>query len=394
MEEQINTLKDKTNKTILVIDDDQPVLQLLCTLLENNGYSVVGCLDGESGWEKYKEIKPDLILLDVFMPGLDGRVLLRQIRNVDASTPVIMETAANDSGLIIEILNSGAQRCITKPFTLDLVVKEVEDVLFSRSLVLENHRLERVASLLKEENKNLKEKIKTLQETRGSEKVDKDDIDKYKAISGAVTHSLKGEFLHIGNSVKELRELADSSPEIQEECDIIERSAEHSQLLLRRLLDYLDLGKPRVEPVGVLSLLPKIELLVKPRLPSSIQFEVIVDKDVKGLTVSTDAEQLIGVLVELINNAANVLRENGGIIALKVERENDKIAISVRDDGPGIPEEIKEDLFQKEISSKNGLGMGLFLSKKVIDELGGSLELISSSNEGTMFTVQLPMSGE
>lgn len=156
--------------------------------------------------------------------------------------------------------------------------------------------------------------------------------------SGSVAHSLKNEFLNIGASIKGIRELANGSSDIQEECNMIERSVEYSQLHLQRLLDYLDMGKPPVEPIDVLELLRRTELLARPRLSSSVQLETTIDPNVKGRTVSANLEQLMGVLLELINNATNALREKGGTIGLHLEDRNGKLAISVKDDGPGIPE--------------------------------------------------------
>jgi two-component system NtrC family sensor kinase len=120
--------------------------------------------------------------------------------------------------------------------------------------------------------------------------------------------------------------------------------------------------------------------------------------DLKGRdhlsSITANIEQLLEVLLELINNAKNALLKRGGVIELRVEQGDDQIAISVKDNGPGIPKEFMEHLFQNQVSSKSGSGLGLFLCKKVVSTLGGSLILQDSSDEGTEFRILLPISGD
>lgn len=196
--------------------------------------------------------------------------------------------------------------------------------------------------------------------------------------------------MHISNSIKNLRELTDNMPDIQEECDMIERSIQYGQLLFRRLLDYLEIGEPTIEPLNTLEVLKKTESLVKPRLPSNMKLEVTIDPGIGKHLVYANVEQLMEVLIELINNASKGLSEKGGTIGIQLESRNGEVAISVKDNGPGIPQKIKKILFKKQVSSKSSLGLGLYLSNKVIHTLGGKLNLESSSEKGTIFTILLP----
>jgi signal transduction histidine kinase len=257
----------------------------------------------------------------------------------------------------------------------------------------EVHHLKTSTPLLAAENKRLKEQLEHLSKEQEDKTASK-DISKYKAICGAVAHGLKGEFLHIGNSTRAIREMTDTSPDVQEECDLIERSVEYSQLLLRRLLDYIDMGKPRVESISIRELLRRTESLARPRLPSRVELETKVSPSIKEQIVSADIEQLMGVLLELINNASNVLREKGGTIELTIEEVNRELALSVRDNGPGIPKELRDILLKEQVSSKSGLGLGLFLSNKVVTALGGKLALQASSKKGTTFTILLPITSD
>ncbi len=385
--------REGRNKTILVVEDDESMGDLLCDFIEGfYGYNVIWAMDGKIGWDKCRATKPDLVLLDLAMPRMGGFELLRLIRKENLSTPVIIITGHGTVAASTKAFKLGADDFINKPFSIDQIRRSIEECLCRSPLELETHHLKNLASGLAEENEWLKERIEQLKlSEKRKGKPASEEVDKYRAICGAVAHSLKGEFLHIGYSVKELQELANTSPDMQEEYDMIERSVAYSQILLRRLLDYLDMGKPRVEPIDTLELLRKTELLARPRLPSSIELQITIDHSMKERMVSANFEQLMGVLLELIDNAVRVLRERGGSIDLKLEERNGEIAISVEDNGSGIPEEFKEKLLKEQVPSKSGLGLGLFLCNKVVSTLGGKLNLQTASGKGTTFTILLPM---
>jgi signal transduction histidine kinase len=286
-------------------------------------------------------------------------------------------------------MRRGANDFVAKPFLNEELSSRIRECMTKKDPELEIARLKSFASALDEQNKKQMEQIESL-----ARKQMAGVAGTHQAIWGAAAHNLKGEFLQIGHSLRAVRELADDSPDIQEECDLIERSVEYSQLLLRRLLDYLDIGRPKIESINALELLRRTELLVRPRLPSSVQLEITADTSMKEQIVSADLEQLMGVLLELINNAGNVLREKGGTIELKIAEINGELAISVKDNGPGIPQELRGRLFKEQVSSKSGLGLGLFLSNKVITALEGKLQLQDSSEKGTTFTILLAITSD
>lgn len=118
-------------KRILIIEDQQNMVDKLADKMRAEGYQVATALDGETGWDKVREEKPDLIILDIMLPGLDGLSLCRIIRN-DMSTrhiPIIMLTARGNEVDKIVGLESGADDYIVKPFGLGEVLARVRAVL-------------------------------------------------------------------------------------------------------------------------------------------------------------------------------------------------------------------------------------------------------------------------
>ena len=114
--------------SVLVVEDDRNIAELLQMYLEKEGYAVTVANDGGQGLSKYRAIKPDLVLLDVMMPVMDGWAVCKAIR-AESQTPVIMLTAKGETDDKVSGLKSGADDYITKPFEMKEVLARIEAVL-------------------------------------------------------------------------------------------------------------------------------------------------------------------------------------------------------------------------------------------------------------------------
>ena len=394
MSEQSEEKTVREGKTILVVEDDFTGRTLLTELLSREGYDVEEAEDGQAAWENYKSVKPDLVVTDILMPRSDGFELLNRIRKIDELTPVIMITGySRCRSNIVLAMKRVAVDYIMKPFNVDQLLAAVDRCLYSTRAELEIYRYKKLTQELDRENSRLQGEIERLSKEQDGGRASS-EVDKLRAICRAVAHNLKGEFLHIGEAVKNLRELVDNSSETHEECEMIERSIKYSQILLRRLLDQLELGRIQTELIDPVKLCHETELLVRPRLPSNTKFQSTVSRGIRGKLVTGNTEQLVGVLLELINNAINVSRQKGGAVELNVKKRGGEMLITVSDNGPGIPVEIRKHLFREQVASKSGLGLGLVLCEKVIAVLGGKLSLQSTSQEGSTFKIRLPIASD
>ena len=115
-------------KSILIVEDDNNIADLLRLYLEKEGYQATIAADGTQGIDLYRKLRPDLVLLDVMMPGVDGWGVLRAIRQV-SQTPVIMLTAKGETTDKVSGLKQGADDYITKPFEMKEVLARIEAVL-------------------------------------------------------------------------------------------------------------------------------------------------------------------------------------------------------------------------------------------------------------------------
>jgi DNA-binding response OmpR family regulator len=133
-------------KTILIIEDEQTISRVLAVYMKHEGYEVAQAFDGREGLQAFTEHQPDLVLLDVMLPGMNGWDVLKEIREI-SSCPVIMLTALGDIDYRLKGLNQGADDYISKPFVGEEVAARVNAVLRRSSHVLDTENMKQFGSL-------------------------------------------------------------------------------------------------------------------------------------------------------------------------------------------------------------------------------------------------------
>ena len=117
-------------KNILICDDAAFMRMMIKDILTKNGYNIVGeAENGAKAVEKYAELKPDLVLMDITMPEMDGIEALKKIKAADANASIIMCSAMGQEAMVIESIQSGAKDFIVKPFQADRVLEAVQKVV-------------------------------------------------------------------------------------------------------------------------------------------------------------------------------------------------------------------------------------------------------------------------
>ncbi|MFC5472026.1 response regulator [Cohnella suwonensis] len=115
---------------ILIVDDAAFMRMMIRDILTKNGYEVVGeAQDGAQAIEKYKDLQPDLITMDITMPEMDGITALKEIRKLDSNAKVIMCSAMGQQAMVIDAIQAGAKDFIVKPFQADRVIEAIKKTL-------------------------------------------------------------------------------------------------------------------------------------------------------------------------------------------------------------------------------------------------------------------------
>lgn len=118
------------SKKILIVDDAAFMRMMIKDILSKNGYEVVGeAENGAKAIEKFKELTPDLVIMDITMPELDGIVAVKEIKKIDGDSKIIMCSAMGQQAMVIESIQAGARDFIVKPFQAERVVEAVKKVL-------------------------------------------------------------------------------------------------------------------------------------------------------------------------------------------------------------------------------------------------------------------------
>jgi len=115
---------------ILIVDDAAFMRMMIKDILEKNGFDVVGeAEDGKEAVEKFKELTPDLITMDITMPEKDGVTALKEIRQIDSAAKIIMCSAMGQQAMVIDAIQAGAKDFIVKPFQADRVIEAIQKAL-------------------------------------------------------------------------------------------------------------------------------------------------------------------------------------------------------------------------------------------------------------------------
>jgi len=193
---------------VLVVDDEEAVRDLLQRILKETGYDVDTAANGQEALDKVSQLKTELVLLDIKMPGMSGMEVLRQLTTNWPETCVVMATAVADAQTAVEAMKLGAYDYITKPFNRDDVVLTVRRAIEKRYLELENesHRLE-LERRVGEQAERLQQQFVELVETLARE---------YKLIYRLATQQRGGVKKLLSGLPKELQEPMSSVEEFSE----------------------------------------------------------------------------------------------------------------------------------------------------------------------------------
>ena len=354
---------------ILIVDDTPKNIQVLGKTLHDIGYNVSIATSGSQALDSVKKEKPDLILLDIQMPEMDGFEVCKILKmNSDTKgIPIIFLTAVTDSDKIVEGFELGAVDYITKPFN-------------SAELSM------RVATHI--EIKQSREKLKDLNATK----------DKFFSI---IAHDLKNPFSTLLGFSKLLFENAPNytTNQIQEYAQIMNITAKQSYTLLENLMHWAkaQTGKITVIPENssmdnLLSI--TIPLVSGSALKKNITIESIVDKDD---LVYIDNSLTTTILRNLLTNAIKFTHTNGRI-TVSTQKKNEFLEVSISDTGVGIDPKNLDKLFRIDskvsspgTESEEGTGLGLILCKEFVEKQGGTIWVTSELGKGSTFTFTLPL---
>ena len=387
-------------KTVLIIDDTPANLGVLVDYLEQHDLRVVVAQDGEEGLMRALFLRPDLILLDVMMPVMDGLATCRRLKD-DPHTrdiPVIFMTALNETRSKMDGFQAGAVDYITKPF-------QVEEVLVRLTTHLNLHQTTR----------ELQKTVAQLNLAQ-AELVRSETLAALGAMVAGIAHELNtpiGNGLLIASTLTDLsrdmtRELQEGKGltrsalekylrEANEVGDILQRNLERAGSLINSFKQVaVDRTSAQRRKFLLADVVTETVLLLSPTLKNT-PFEVM-----HGIDRSIELDSFPGPLGQIITNLINNAVLHGfegrshGCIHISAEiAPSGLLELSLADDGAGIPEANLQRIFDPFFTTKmgaGGSGLGLYVCYNIATTvLNGHIQVSSVPGEGTRFLLTLPL---
>ncbi len=355
----MSALKTTDSNYILAVDDIPDNLLLIQLALEQEGHRVVVAHDGETALKQIKQAPPNLILLDVMMPGMDGYEVTRRIRQ-DKNIPfipILLVTARQESSLV-EGLDAGADEFVRKPFQIEELQARVRSML----------RL-------------------------------KETIEQRENFVSCLTHDLRTPLV-AANRMLDLMEqqvFGAITEEQKEAITSITKSNDNLLKMLNTLLEthHYELGQKTLSfiPVDLQQLIEEAVRELNPlALDKGIELNSDLDRDIPE--VKGDRLELRRVITNLIANGIKFT--DHGKVTISLSENSSEILVTVEDTGIGISPQEQQTIFQRYHQGNHrraGKGLGLYLCQQIINAHQGKLVVKSAQNEdesGTTFTFSLP----
>lgn len=372
-------------KIILIVDDEEGIRKVLSILLSDMGYKVISAENGEVALDLFRENNPQIVLTDIKMPNMDGLELLSILKKESPDTEVIMITGHGDIDLAIKSLKFEATDFVTKP-----VNNEVLEIALKRAE-------ERIS--MKRQIREYTENLEQLVEEKSRKLLEAERMAAVGQTVAGLSHAIKNIASGLKGGAFVLEKGMDLNNEqyLREGWEMVKGNVDKIKNLSLDLLNY---GKssgavPRLCDPNI----PAAEVvnLMKPAaLEKNICLKADLSEDLKPLCF--DPEGMHRCILNLVANAVdagtdeNISERAKEVTVRTSKREGWGVEYQVIDNCGGMPEEIKNKIFKNFFSTKGsfGTGIGLMLTKKIVDEHNGFIGFESEEGAGSVFTIRLP----
>ena len=374
--EPLRWRREAVKGRILVVDDQDANRLLMRDLLESQGHEVLEATDGTEALRRVGEAMPDVVLLDIGMPGMDGFEVCRRLKAdpVTASIPVLLVTAMTQRDQRLLGIGAGANDYITKPVDRSDLSLRVGNAIRMRHLYLE----------VEAQYRQL-EKLELLRDSLVHMIVH----DLRSPLAGIRAYLDLVKMDGVGKLDLELTQSIDAARKVAVEMtDMVSDLLDVSRLEVGKMpleLAPADMGGLVVEAVAAAGASPRVRIRVEPP----------ADK----LRVVCDAGVIRRVLTNLVVNAVK-FTPSSGQIAVSVRGNGSEVKVEVVDTGPGIPPEYHQKVFEKygqveaaRHGAKHSTGLGLTFCKLAVEAHGGQVGLESAAGAGSTFWIVLPVRG-
>jgi two-component system sensor histidine kinase/response regulator len=365
-------------RKILVVDDDRMNIRILGGILKTEGYVLRDADSGERALEVYAEFRPDLVLLDVMLPGIDGFEACRRLKTTygDKCAPVIFITAKNESDDVVEGLGAGGVDYLPKPFKPKEVTARIRSHLQNQ--------------ILSEQQKALNEQLSKANAAKNR-------------FLGMAAHDLRNPLASIRGLAEFLRDGA-VGPLTPDQLDLIQTIHGASQSMLELVNELLDVAtiesgelKVNFEPHNLADMIGKAVALINMEAAKK-KTRVTFEPPATPTVLPIDLAKMRQVVDNLLSNAVKYSPPGSTVHAVvQSDQARKSYSFAVRDQGPGIPDNERDKLFKdfsrlsaQPTGGEKSTGLGLAICRKIVEAHHGTIVAENLPGRGCEFRVTLP----
>jgi two-component system, NtrC family, sensor kinase len=366
---------------LLLVDDETDFRRAIARRLTKRGIKPAEAANGEDCLRLLAEQPMDVVVLDVKMPGMDGIETLGYIKAKHPETEVILLTGHSTTSDGVAGIKSGAFDYLTKPIELEQLIGKIQQA---------HDKIRRAA----EKQREAAYRARMEQQMIATER-----LASLGTLATGVAHEINNPLAIIKESAGWMRlilknpQMADipRREDFEKAIGKIENAIERARRITHQLLGSVQKQEAAVTEVHLPALVDEtLELLQREITTRSVavQRETAAGAE----TIWSDPYQLRQVLINLLSNAVQASAD-GGRIDVRLKLQGDGIALEIADTGRGIPKENLEKIFEPFFSTKppgQGTGLGLFVTRGIVEKLGGSITVQSRVGSGACFRVELP----
>ena len=372
------------NIRLMLVDDEENFRRFIARRLSKRGMVPEEAGSGEECLDILSRKPMDVIVLDVKMPGMNGLETLRRIKEKYERTEVILLTGHANTEDGVEGIKLKAFDYLSKPIELEHLAEKIRQAY---------------QKILREEEKKREAEFRDRMEQR---MIAAERLASLGTLAAGVAHEINNPLAIMNDAVGWLKlllqkeELKDMplKQQFEKGLDKIEKSVERAKKITHQLLGFVRKGDEVVSQVNLGQLAEEsIQLIHQEAKHKEIDFVV---QGEPSETVLSDPYQLRQVFINLLTNAVHATGPKGKV-SVSIRPEGEGVTLEIADSGEGIPEENLERIFEPFFSTKStgvGTGLGLFVTRGIIEKLGGAIEVESDAGKGTSFKIHLPRAVE